>query len=188
MSELGKKLPRRSPAGATAIPPITDAKADVRRGRDGPLSDHALQQGRGGSRPRCARRSLQVFNRPPATPRLPPSVTWSIIATSRRSGAARARRLGLSRSTMVPLHREGRHRASARLFLLRGRARSALGGEAADQGRSTTAGGQLRQTARAVARKGRAYWIATILFSFSGAHTLSLPNTSHVHPIRPGSP
>ena len=37
-------------------------------------------------------------------------------------------------------------------------------------------------------RKGRACWIATILFSFSEAHTLSLPNTSHVPPIRPGSP
>jgi hypothetical protein len=29
---------------------------------------------------------------------------------------------------------------------------------------------------------------ATILFSFSGAHTLSLSNTSHVRPIHPGTP
>jgi len=39
MPALGQKLPRRSPAGAAAIPPITDAKADVRRGRDGPEAD-----------------------------------------------------------------------------------------------------------------------------------------------------
>ncbi len=39
MSEMSQKLPRRSPAGAAAIPPITDAKADVRRGRDGPEGD-----------------------------------------------------------------------------------------------------------------------------------------------------
>ena len=37
--EMGQKLPRHSLAGAAAIPPITDGKADVRRGRDGPGSD-----------------------------------------------------------------------------------------------------------------------------------------------------
>ena len=33
--------------------------------------------------PGCARPSPKVSNRPAATPRLPPSATWSIIATSR---------------------------------------------------------------------------------------------------------
>jgi hypothetical protein len=34
MSGLGQKLPRRSLAGAAAMPPITDARADGWRGRE----------------------------------------------------------------------------------------------------------------------------------------------------------
>ncbi len=60
--------------------------------------------------------------------------------------------------------------------------------QAADARRGPPDGGELRQAAGVGARKGRACWIATILFSFSEAHTFSLPNTSHVPPIRPGSP
>ena len=50
------------------------------------------------------------------------------------------------------LHREGCCRASARLFLFRGRAWSAISGQAADQGRGPPHGGELRQAAGAVAR------------------------------------
>ena len=36
---MDQELPRRPTASAAVIPPITDAKADVRRGRDGPEAD-----------------------------------------------------------------------------------------------------------------------------------------------------
>jgi hypothetical protein len=52
------------------------------------------------------------------------------------------------------LHREGRHRAGARLFLFPGRARSALCGQAAQQGRGPPHGGKLRQAAGAAAAEG----------------------------------
>jgi len=44
-----------------------------------------------------------------------------------------------------------RHRAGARVFLFRGGTRSALGGQAAHQGRGAAAGGELRQAAGAAA-------------------------------------
>ena len=49
------------------------------------------------------------------------------------------------------VHRPRQQRAGARLFLLRGRARSAVSGQAAYQGRGAPHGGQLRQAAGFVA-------------------------------------
>ena len=66
------------------------------------------------------------------------------------------------------VHRPRRHWAGARLFLFRGRARSALGGQAAHPRRGPPHGGELRQAAGAAA----AEWL-TLQAATDGALSLA---------------